>query len=69
VQNNMMPLRELLPVVDEPRTVELPGMASSSRRAESLFLTISPISDMSFGHGSLRTPGLVALPTAGSRWS
>lgn len=30
-------------------------------KGEKLFLTISPISDMSFGHGSIRTPGVVGL--------
>jgi ABC-2 type transport system ATP-binding protein len=61
VQNNMMPLREQLPVVDEPRTVELPALAIELEEGESLFLTASPMSDMSFGHGSLRTPGIVSL--------
>jgi ABC-2 type transport system ATP-binding protein len=61
VQNNMMPLREQLPVVDEPRTVELPAMAIELEEGESLFLTASPMSDMSFGHGSIRTPGVVSL--------
>jgi ABC-2 type transport system ATP-binding protein len=59
VQNNMMPLREPEPVLGEPRTVELPAVAVEVAEGESLFLTISPISDMSFGHGSIRTPGAV----------
>jgi ABC-2 type transport system ATP-binding protein len=61
VQNNMMPLREQLPVVGEPRTVELPALAIELEEGESLFLTASPMSDMSFGHGSIRTPGVVML--------
>jgi ABC-2 type transport system ATP-binding protein len=61
IQNNMMPLREPLPVVGEPRSIELPAVAVELEEGESLFLTVSPISDMSFGHGSLRTPGLVVL--------
>jgi ABC-2 type transport system ATP-binding protein len=61
VQNNMMPLREPVPVVGEPRTVELPAMAVELGEGESLFVTMSPVSDMSFGHGSLRTPGAVML--------
>lgn len=28
---------------------------------QNVYLTISPLSDMFFGHGSTRTPGLVAL--------
>jgi ABC-2 type transport system ATP-binding protein len=61
VQNNMMPLRELEPVAGEARTIELPALAVEVGEGESLFLTISPISDMSFGHGSIRTPGAVLL--------
>jgi ABC-2 type transport system ATP-binding protein len=61
IQNNMMPLREPEPVVGEPRTVELPAVAVELEEGESLFLTVSPVSDMSFGHGSIRTPGAVAL--------
>jgi ABC-2 type transport system ATP-binding protein len=61
VHNNMMPLRELLPVVQEPRAVELPGLAVDVPEGQTLYLTISPISDISFGHGSVRTPGVVVL--------
>jgi hypothetical protein len=61
VQNNTMPLRELLPVVRERRTIELPGIAVEVPEGENAYLTISPISDMSFGHGSVRTPGVVTL--------
>ena len=61
VQNNMMPLRELLPIVQTERTIELPGVAVDVKAGEKLYLTVSPISDMSFGHGSIRTPGAVTL--------
>jgi ABC-2 type transport system ATP-binding protein len=61
VQNNVMPLRELLPVVGAKRTVELPGVAVEVPAGKKLFLTISPVSDMFAGHGSTRTPGVVAL--------
>jgi ABC-2 type transport system ATP-binding protein len=61
VQNNMMPLRELLPIVAEERTVELPGVAVDVPEGQTLYLTVSPVSDMSFGHGSIRTPGAVLL--------
>jgi ABC-2 type transport system ATP-binding protein len=61
VQNNMLPLRELLPIVQEERVIELPGIAVDVAAGEKLFLTVSPISDMSFGHGSVRTPGWVGL--------
>ena len=61
VQNNMMPLRELLPIVQTPRLIDLPGVAVDVKKGEKLFLTVSPVSDMSFGHGSVRTPGVVTL--------
>lgn len=61
VQNNMMPLRELTPVLQERRSIELPGVAVDVPEGQNLYLTISPISDMSFGHGSTRTPGAVVL--------
>jgi ABC-2 type transport system ATP-binding protein len=61
VQNNMMPLRELLPVVQERQTIELPGIAVEVPEGQRLYLTVSPVSDMSFGHGSVRTPGAVLL--------
>lgn len=61
VQNNMMPLRELTPVVGQARTIELPGIAVKVPEGQFAYLTISPVSDMSFGHGSIRTPGVVGL--------
>ena len=60
VQNNMLPLRELLPVVGAARTIELPAVAVDVPAGQSLFLTVSPFSDMSFGHGS-RAPGALVL--------
>ncbi len=61
VQNNVLPLRELLPIVQEDRTIELPGLAVDVPEGENLYLTVSPVSDLSFGHGSVRTPGAVLL--------
>lgn len=61
MQNNMMPLRELLPVTAVARTIELPGLAVDVPAGQNLYLTVSPVSDMSFGHGSVRTPGAVLL--------
>ncbi len=61
VQNNVMPLRELTPIVQTERTIELPGIAVDVKEGEKVFLTVSPVSDMSFGHGSIRTPGVVGL--------
>lgn len=57
----MLPLREPEPVVGEERSVELPGVAVEVGEGQSLYLTVSAVSDMSFGHGSARTPGTVVL--------
>lgn len=61
VHNNLMPLRELLPVVGEARTVELAGIAVDVPAGQHLYLTVTPVSDMYFAHGSARTPGAVVL--------
>ena len=60
IQNNLMPLRQVLPVADEPFSIELPGVSVEVPEGQSLFLTVSPLSDMYFGHGS-RTPGGLVL--------
>jgi hypothetical protein len=53
VQNNMLPIRENGLVVDKPRTgVELPSVAVDVPAGQTLFLTVSPISDMAAGFGS-----------------
>ena len=56
-----LPLRELLPIVQTERTIELRGGAVDVKDGEMLYLTVSPISDMSFGHGSIRSRGAVTL--------
>lgn len=60
VQGNMLPIREQLPVTGAVRNVQLPAVAVDVPPGQSLFLTVSPFSDMSFGHGS-RTPGALLL--------
>lgn len=64
VQNNMMPLRSLEPHVPEVSDgtvdIELPAVVVDVPAGKKLFLTISPVSDMSFGHGS-RAPGMIVL--------
>ncbi|WP_439937989.1 alpha/beta fold hydrolase [Nocardia sp. N13] len=53
VQNNMLPIRENGLVIDKPRTgVELPSVAVDVPAGQTLFLTVSPISDMAAGFGS-----------------
>ena len=60
VQNNTLPLRELLPVAGAKRTIELPSIAVDVPAGQKLFLTVSPVADMFGGHGS-RTPGAFVL--------
>ena len=60
IQNNLMPLRRALPGQDEAFSVDLPGVVAEVPEGETLFLTISPVSDIYIGHGS-RTPGAVVL--------
>ncbi|HEY0641974.1 MAG TPA: peptidase S15, partial [Nocardioides sp.] len=53
VQNNMLPIRESGIVIDKPRRgVELPSVAVDVPAGQTLFLTVSPISDMAAGFGS-----------------
>ena len=62
IQNNVMPLRVLgpTPSTGEPFHMRLAGVAEEVAEGETLYLTVSPFSDMFFGHGS-RTPGGVGL--------
>ena len=60
VQNNMLPIRIPMPVAGEHRRVQLPAVAVDVPAGQSLFLTVSPFSDASFGHGS-RTPTTIVL--------
>ena len=61
VQNNMLPIRENGIAIDKPRTgVALPSVAVDVPAGQTLFLTVSPISDMSAGFGS-RVVGAMRL--------
>jgi ABC-2 type transport system ATP-binding protein len=61
VQNNMLPIRETGIAINKPRTgVELPSVAVDVPAGQTLFLTVSPISDMSAGFGS-RVVGAMRL--------
>ncbi len=71
VQNNMLPLREPEMVTEQKRRIELPSVAVDVPEGQSLFLTVSPVSDMFAGMSS-RNPGVmqltdvkVHLPTVG----
>ncbi len=63
VQANMLPvhLHGSLPGERYPgHEIELPGVAVEVPAGQSLFLTVSGFSDMSFGHGS-KTPGALLM--------
>ncbi len=63
LSNNMMPIKKLLPTVLEGTTIELAGVAATLEAGETLYLTVSAISDMSAANGS-RTPGAMVLTDA-----
>lgn len=60
IDNNLMPLRRIMPGQDEKFSIELAGVSIEIPDGQSLFLTITPMSDMYFGHSS-RTPGGLVL--------
>ena len=59
VQNNLLPLRQILPTTGEEFDIELPGVSVAVPEGEKLFLTISAFSDMYFGHSSKPVGGLI----------
>ena len=63
VQNNVLPVNELAPVLGEERSIELPSVAVDVAKGESLFVLATPISDTFVGMGS-RTPGAIILQDA-----
>ncbi len=60
VQNNVLPLREPLPVTGVARRVTLPAVAVDVPRGQKLFLLVSPVSDTFVGMSS-RTPGVITI--------
>lgn len=60
ITNNLMPLRRPLPVTGSDFEIELPGVAVEMPEGKTLFLTITPVSDMFVYHGS-RAPGALVL--------
>ncbi|MEA2452900.1 MAG: type transport system ATP-binding protein [Actinomycetota bacterium] len=64
IQNNMMPLRSMMPqgasIDGTPFSADLAAVAADIPAGKSLCLTVSPVSDESFGHSS-RTPGLMGF--------
>lgn len=60
LQNNVLPHREPSLNLGARRSIELPTVAARIPAGQSLFLTVSPVSDMFAVHGS-RTPGGMLL--------
>ncbi len=60
VQNNVLPLREVLPVAGQRRRVALPSLAVEVPEGQHLYLLVSPLSDTFVGMSS-RTPGLITI--------
>jgi ABC-2 type transport system ATP-binding protein len=63
IANNVLPHREPSINLGAHRRIELPSIAARVPKGQSLFLTVSPVSDMFVGHGS-RTPGVMVLDNA-----
>ncbi len=60
VQNNVLPLREPLPVTGVQRRVTLPAVSVDVPPGQKLFLLVSPVSDTFVGMAS-RTPGVITI--------
>jgi ABC-2 type transport system ATP-binding protein len=60
VQNNVLPLREPVPVSGAKRRITIPSVSVEVPKGQSLFLLYTPVSDVFVSMGS-RTPGLVTL--------
>jgi pimeloyl-ACP methyl ester carboxylesterase len=60
IDNNLMPLHQMLPAQDKRFRLDLAGVVAEVPQGQSLFLTITPVSDLFAGHIS-RTPGVVVL--------
>lgn len=63
VQNNVLPVSELEPVLGEDRRIELPSVAVDVPAGQSLFVMATAVSDVFAGMGS-RTPGAIVLENA-----
>ena len=59
IDNQLMPLRVLRQSVDVPFSLDLSGVAIDVPQGQSLYLTITPISDMFAGTGARTSAGLV----------
>lgn len=62
-QNNVMPMRRLLPGALEDFEIELPGVGISLAAGQSLYLTVTPTASHFVGFGS-RAPGAIVITDA-----
>jgi ABC-2 type transport system ATP-binding protein len=62
VQNNLMPIRRLLPTVGEKIDVELPGIGVEVPAGMNVYLTVSPIATEFLG--TSRIPGVILIQNA-----
>jgi pimeloyl-ACP methyl ester carboxylesterase len=60
IQNNLMPLRQVLPTAGQDFKIELAGISAVIPEGQTLYLTITPVSEQYFGHGS-RVPAAIVL--------
>lgn len=63
IQNNLLPVRRAMPVTAEAMTAALPGVVADVAEGQTLYLVVTPVSDMFVAHGS-RTPGVALLQNA-----
>lgn len=63
IQNNVLPVRRATPVAGDALVTELPGVVADVPAGQTLFLVVTPVSDMFALHGS-RTPGVAMLEGA-----
>ncbi len=60
IQNNVMPYREIRPVVDQPFSLDLAGVAIEIPAGQTLYLTLTPTSDQFIANGT-RGGGVMTL--------
>ena len=63
IQNNLLPVRRAMLVSGEAMTAALPGVVADVPAGQTLYLVVTPVSDMFVAHGS-RTPGVALLENA-----
>lgn len=59
LSNNLMPVRSLLPGIQEGYTTELAGVSADLQEGQSLYLVVTATADQFFAHGSRTAGGLV----------